>query len=351
MINLNINDILFDEIKATFSLNYTLSDNSIHNLEVFLKKPEPFFDRQNNAINIIKNVMSEHNKRDLFEYLAELARVEFDSRNLAPRHRDHVVHAVLSFILGIYLSEKVLKPSDIKIEPFQWKLASLFHDIGYPVQVANNYLLKPYEENINKMRKSLGVKNEKLHFEIAMHGFENLTNNANSFDLIDNRLCDWGIKINSKEVCNRILKSGKIDHGIISSLTLLNVIDLMYQKYNPNREYINPDGNVKFNQKYFDCDVVSACSAIYIHNLDSSYLPTKIDRSRAPLAFLLRLSDCLQEWERPSLQNPTGFPSEQFNIEIDNGDLIFHARISDNKKDEIKNEISSSLICQDVHIL
>lgn len=349
MINLNINDTLFDEIKAYPPTEYYLPT---HNLEVFLKTPEPFLKRQENAINLLKDIMEEHRKECFFKYLTELARVEYGSRELAPQHRDHIVHAMLSFILGIYISEKFLKPSDIKIEPFQWKLASLFHDIGYPIQVASNYLLKPFGDNINKIMESLGVENKNLHFKIAVDGFENLTNDKNSFDLIDKRIDEWDIDIHSKEVYNRMLESGKIDHGIISSLTLLNVIDLIYQKYNPERKYSDVIKNdVNFNQKFFEHDVVSACSAIFIHNLNSEDFPTKIDRSKAPIAFLLRLSDCLQEWERPSSQNPTGFSSKQFDIEINNGNLNLYASISNTKKVEIREEISSSLICPDVHIL
>lgn len=139
---------------------------------------------------------------------------------------------------------------------------------------------------------------------------------------------------------------------MISSLTILYIIDLMYQKYNPKRQYrdIYLD-RVNWNQTYFESDVIPACSAIYIHNLPKRcFSIKKIDRSKASIAFLLKLSDCLQEWERPCKGNKTGFPSCKFDIRIDNNILIFYADIPDNIKDKIKGEISSYLITPDVKI-
>lgn len=350
---MNINETLIREIdERHLFFQYDVPIQSLHD---FLRNPEPFPERQEKAINLIKDVMKAHRKKDLFEYISELARVEYNSRELAPHHRDHVVHAMLSFILGIYISDNFFKHhSKIHIDQFQWKLASLFHDIGYPIEVAGRYLLKPFEDNINKIRNSLDLPDtNQIHFKIVPEGLENLTNNKNSFDLINRCLENWEIDIDAREVFNTMIESGKINHGVISSLALLNVIDLIYQKYNPERVYsdVIKDG-VNFNQYFFDNDVVPACSAIYIHNLASEYfINKKINRFNAPIAFLLRLSDCLQEWERPSSKNTTGFPSEHFDIKINTSQLILHSSISEGKKNKIRNEISSTLICPDIQIL
>jgi len=96
---------------------------------------------------------------------------------------------------------------------------------------------------------------------------------------------------------------------------------------------------------------VSACAAIYIHSLPGKCFDhSKIDRSRAPVAFLLKLSDALQVWERPSIKNPTGFAASLFDIEVVNGELRFRADIPKSEKDKINNEISSVLIAQDIRI-
>lgn len=107
--------------------------------------------------------------------------------------------ALLSFILGIYLNEKFLcKPADI----FQWKLAGLLHDFGYPIQIARD-ILEPFTTKINEINRKLNVSISDVHFKIIPDGLENLTNGINSFDLIQKCLDEWGLHINAKEEYNK----------------------------------------------------------------------------------------------------------------------------------------------------
>ena len=347
---MNINGTLLNETN-TYLYNY---DCDPYEIERFLTHRRTFLERQREAIHIIEGIMTTHGKKELLRHIAELARVEHGIRELEPWVRDHVVHALLSFILGIYLNEKFLRPLiGSHIDDFQWKLAGLFHDVGYPAQVAKD-ILRPFTAKINEIKRILDVRSPDVYFKVVPVGLENLTNDLNSFDLIQERLDEWDLRINARKEYNQMIASGDICHGIISSLAILYVIDLMYQKYNPKRKYSDiyaVRSNINWNQTYFERDVISACSAIYIHNLPNRcFADAKIDRSKAPVAFLLKLSDCLQEWERPSLTNPKGFSAAQFDIKIDNDQLIFHADVSDDKKKKIKDEISSSLVAQDVQI-
>ncbi len=347
---MNINVTLLDETN-TYLDNYACYRDEI---EHFLAHGGTFLERQQQAINIIRSIMTTHGKEELLRHVAELARVEHGIRELEPWVRDHVVHALLSFVLGIYINEKFLRPViGNPVDDFQWKLAGMFHDVGYPAQVAKD-ILKPFTAKINEIKKILGVRVPDVYFQVVPVGLENLTNDINSFDLIQERLHEWNLRINAREEFGRMIDSGDICHGMISSLAVLYVIDLMYQKNNPKRKYSDiyaVSSNINWNQIYFDRDIISACSAIYIHNLPSRcFCDAKIDRSTAPVAFLLKLSDCLQEWERPSLNNPTGFSAIQFDIKIDDDQLIFRADIPDDKKKKIKDEISSSLVAPDVQI-
>lgn len=349
---MSINETLLEEI-SSYLYRYSLYEEDI---EPFLNHRGSFLQRQRKAIQIIENIMTKHKKQKLLRYVIELARVEHGIRELEPWARDHVVHALLSFVLGIYLNEKYLQTlSSILVDPFQWKLAGLFHDIGYPVQIAKDAILRPFAEKINEIRRKLGFEARDVFFKVVPVGLANLTNDINAIDLIQKRLSDWNLQIDAEEEYNRMIKSGSVRHGIISSLAVLYVIDLMYQKYNPKREnrdiHVREGGNVNFNQKYFEGDVVSACSAIYIHDLrNECFADSKIDRSRAPVAFLLKLSDCLQEWERPSLLTPIGFSAVQFAIGIDQNRLVFHADIKKEKKEKMINNISSTLIAPDIEI-
>ena len=346
---MNINETLLKETDI-YLYNYDCNRSEI---EHFLIYRGTFLERQQEAIRIIESIMTRHRKAELLHYVTELARVEHGIRELEPWVRDHVVHALLTFVLGSYINEKFLRPLFTPVDVFQWKLAGMFHDVGYPVEIAND-ILKPFTDKINDIKRTFDVSSPDVYFKVVPVGLENLKNNKNSFDLIQKRLNEWDLQIDSRKEYDKIIDSGNIDHGIISSLAILYVIDLMYQKYNPKREYKDvyvPDTNIIVNQEYFERDVVSACTAIYIHNLPKrSFVNSKIDRSKAPVAFLLKLSDCLQDWERPSKTTPTGFSATKFDIKIDNDQLIFHADIPDDKKNKIEDEISSSLIAPDVQI-
>lgn len=347
--NINFSEYIEDSAPLKDFLNLPLTSPEHNNVNIDYK--DPFIEKQKKAKDLIKDIMTKHGKEMLYKPIAELARVEYDSRKLAPEHRDHVVHALNTFILGIYINQNFFG-IDNCVKPFQWKLASLFHDIGYPIEFASRHLLRSFEKNINRITKSLGLENENLHFEVLPHGFEILKNGKNSFELINKRLEEWEIKIDAKKVYDDLNKSGDINHGIISSLTVLKVIDLIYDKYNPGRKKVNIyQGGFNCNQKLFEDDIISACSAIYIHDLPGKDgCDIQIYRSKAPIAFLLRLSDCLQEWERPSFENLNGFSPAEFDIEIKGGCLILHANIPHERKIKIKNDINKSLICSDVEI-
>jgi hypothetical protein len=352
----NINMTILEEISSY--LHYY--DCHRNDMQCFLTYLGPFAGRQNKAIQIIEGIMTAHGKKKLLHYVAELARVEYGIRELEPCARDHVVHGLLSFILGIYLNEKFLKPMGAEsVNTLQWELAGLFHDVGYPAQVAKDAILEPFTAKINQIARDLGVRDSDVYFKIVPVGLESLTRGVNSLDLIQDRLDDWGLRISAREEYDSMIDSGETCHGIISSLAVLRVIDCLYRKYNRRREYIDcyappsmdPGRIISFNQKYFERDIVSACTAIYIHNLPNKcFVNTKIDRSKAPVAFLLKLSDCLQEWERPSFEDPTGLSATQFDIKIDDGELVIQADILDDRKKKIESNLSSTLIAPDIHI-
>jgi hypothetical protein len=358
---MNINQKLLSEI-ATYirSVSYEYPEYLV---EQFLNSSGTFGQRRDRGIDLIGGIMKAHGKIKLLECVAELARIEQGMRELelAPDYytRDHVVHAVLSFLLGIYLKEKFLEPEvSCVIDTFQWELAGLLHDVGYPVELAKDIVVS-FSRKINNIKSELGMCTQDIKWKMEPLKLQNLSNSIDSFDLIGQQLSMWGLRINPKREFERIIDSGEVCHGVVSSLVVLWVIDLLYQKHNSNRLHqdicikIDEDSNrmVNFNQDYFELAVVPACSAIFIHNLPgSSFAGTKIVRSKAPVAFLLKLSDCLQQWERPSFTNWTGFSSNQFDIRVENKELFFKADISMEDKSKIKNEIDSTLVASDIHI-
>jgi hypothetical protein len=109
----------------------------------------------------------------------------------------------------------------------------------------------------------------------------------------------------------------KTDHGIIGGLAELKIIDAIYQKNNPTRdEKKTVKGNLDYNELNFTKDVVSAASAIFIHNIDLNYhgFRNKIDFQIAPMAFMLFLCDTFQGWDRCAKKRLV-YPGDLFDID------------------------------------
>lgn len=310
--------------------------------------------RRKRAMDFIKSVMSGHGKEDLLPTVAELARVEQRIKELAPWARDHVVHAVLCYVLGTTISNNYFSQNGrIEVDTFQWKLASLFHDVGYPVQLAKK-VWHPFADKINHIGEQAGATFDKVVFQLVPQNLDKLLNNQNSLNLIQTRLNDWQLQIDVVAEYNNKISTGEVCHGMVSALAVLKCVDFFYQQYNHRREHydIFTSGTINWNQNYFENDVVSACSAIFIHNLPSASFDTaKIDRRVAPLAFLLKLSDSLQEWQRPSMKEPTGQPAENFDLVIDHGRMVLRANISDERIEEINADIQGALVAPDIGVV
>jgi hypothetical protein len=287
---MNINLTLINELRSCFQPY----DWGFHDVERFLlnyHQAGQFTERQTLAIEIIRNIMTQHGKSMLADSIVKLAEIELKIRELQPG-RDHVVHAVLTFALGVLLNEKALNVIGFKsAKPFEWELAGLFHDISYPPEIASS-ILNDFDKNIFDIKESIEPDFSTTHvrFKILPTNLDKLVN-GNSINLIQKQLNDWQLKIDARREYRRLInnRSGciRMDQGILSSLVLLQAIDILYQKHNPQREN-RPIriGEIDFNEKYFQEDVVSACSAIFVHNLPlEAFKASKIDSSDAPFPF------------------------------------------------------------------
>jgi hypothetical protein len=274
--------------------------------------------RQKEAGAIIQMIMHRHGKAGLAKHIAALAKVEKGIRLLQPAQRDHVVHALLSFILGIHINEAFMRNRGCAVGPLQWKLAGLFHDIGYPAQVASK-VLSPIADRIKAMAQDLGLRPPDISFQVHPVGFDRLTDRRHSLALIQSKFVEWGLKVDALTELNKMIGAGKVRHGIVSALSVLCAIDLLYKKFNDKRvrgPTFDDEGR-DWDQKYFEQDVVPACAAIFLHDLPpESFAGTPIRKEKAPLAFLLRLADTLQDWERPSGRNSRGVSNRKFDIRI-----------------------------------
>lgn len=350
---MNINETLLKELAdlgpppVDYLRHYGCDKDAI---KEFLLQPRPHDERQDFAISIIEGIFGYHGKKDLIHHVVKLAKIERGIQDLQPWQRDHVVHALICFILGIFINEKWIPT---KVDYFEWKLACLLHDICYPAEFSFN-ILTSIPDDIEQIAVDMNCPKPAVKATTKIEGLENLNNNINGLDLIQNKVNSWNLKIDIKKEYYS-MQEGRPCHGMYSALAALHVLDMMYQKNNPLREYRDirvVEPYLSWNQKYFEGPILNACSAIFLHNLPTScFSRQKINRQNAPTAFLLRLCDSLQEWERPSKNNQSGEPASSFNIIITNRGLELTARVSSSKTNKMISEVNGALEANDVFIV
>ena len=326
---MNINNTLsnfFSETPIVFCRDDKTNERLKADIITFLKVKESNFDSKfQQAIKQSRQLIKCHGKEPLYHHIDELYEVEEANRVLTEKRdkRDHVIHALNTFLLGIYINNKYLGKG---VDMFQWKVAALFHDIAYPLEIAQE-IIERYFKIISEIKEKLDVETYNATLNIIPKNLDKLTHNISAFDLIQQRVYEWGLDVNVKKRYDDMIKDNKLCHGILSSLTVLYLIDLMYQKNNPLRDNKPHKG---LEQKNFEKDIVSACSAIFLHNLrDDAF--ENIDKTKASLAYLLKLSDELQNWDRPTKEMPEGDSPKNYDIQVQQDKLIFNVSNQDRK--------------------
>lgn len=301
-----------------------------------------FEKRQKKSIEIISKILDIHGKADIVKFLGRLARIEPRIQELQPWVRDHVVHAINTFLLGVFILEKVNFPPFEGARfgyPFMWKLCGPTHDLGYPVEIAHNISAPSIVKELNDILNTIDSPSPRVEPELYPRSLSRLCGNLDANQLIQERVTEWELGINIKKYYRWLKRKNKTDHGVVSALVQLKVVDALYYKVNPKKEYIDINKNdLNFNQKNFDLDIVSASSALFIHNIDLNYrgFSNKISFNLAPIAFLLFLCDTFQEWDRYSENRPV-YSGDDFDINCDHDSISLFA------PEEIEDKICTAL--------
>ncbi len=306
--------------------------------------------RQKKSLVLIKKILTTHGKENIVKSLGTLVSLEPKIQELQPWVRDHVVHAINTFLVGVYILEKVNFPCfrGTRFDyPFMWKLSGPTHDLGYPIEIAHN-LNKAYSDEMNSFLDDIDSPSPKLEPVTYLGGLEKLCEGWSANEIIQKRLTEWALGIDIEDYYNWLKKENKIDHGVISALSQLKVIEAMYFKINPKRKNgrIISEG-FNFNQKNFNSSIVSASAALFIHNIDPGYLrfSNKINFTISPLAFLLFLCDTFQEWDRYSEKRPV-YSGENFDLICNNNEisLIVPVEIEDKIITALSHRLSGLLV-------
>jgi hypothetical protein len=177
-----------------------------------------------------------------------------------------------------------------------------------------------------------------------MQNLEHLYRGENAFEVISNRLSSFGFEINLRECFFQGIEQGFVDHGTLSSVIVLSLIDSLYARYNENslREFWI--GEVDWGREWFDTKIVDATAAISAHNLMTNefFKGKSVVLADAPMLYLLVLSDTLQVWRRHSVFRKVYSP-QRVRITFEPDTIFCNLDIEDHAKAEAKFVLENKL--------
>ena len=279
---------------------------------------------------------------DNFVDLLDILRgYEENAALLIDKQRDHYVHSVNVFLLGIriYQSSEAFREAAAQFLKrqgplsfpdaqeeffFRWGMAALFHDIGYPVEITNSQLRKFIGTVLADEKRDAGpyigyheqdcltelpCKDQNLNFTVMLSRHIADTLDVRE-DLLENTLAGFVADMQS---------SGHVDHGYYSALALLQHYGFM------------ADGNAASAKIYREA-ILDAASAILLHNYYKHVLQKPpfdlppLSAKRHPLGYLLILCDELQEWNRQAygIEDKKKVHAEDCKIRLDGEQMTIH---------------------------
>src|SRR5665648_311949 len=303
--------------------------------------------------------------QSFIDLLDILRKYEENASVLNDKQRDHYIHSLNVFLLGLaiysqnaefrnifdlYLTDenKSIKHFDTIHEEFffRWGITALFHDTGYPIEIINNQFSKFITFIAGKDEKGKPVAKPYLsYFDFEkINSIENL--NINKFILpqyikeaVDkknisiNKMTDYiALNISSslnisyddtKEKIGSFLTTMQkyqfVDHGFYSTLIVMKWFgELMQKRSRPTCLFFS--------------HILDSASGIFLHNSYRNIF-TKVPFSlpslhpkKHPIGFLLILCDEIQEWNRTAygIKTREMIGIDDSNITINDRELKLH---------------------------
>ena len=283
-----------------------------------------------------KSIVNEPNT--LLDLIKIMKKYEENTGDLIEKQRDHFIHSVNVFLLGlaIYARNKSYREAfetyiikspykkyykiDSKYSHeeflYRWGVASLFHDVGYPVEIIGKQLNKFINDSVKSISSSYGADtaidfkdfNEfntivKIDPNFAdeytkVYPEAKFLNLFKPTDIMAHKIAtDFsGVDVNQvakhlDDFVDIMGDSGFIDHGFFSAILVLNSYGYLIQKFAKKHDF-------------FFYPIVDSATAILLHNYYRNVLQknpfnlSALHPMHSPLAFLLILCDELQEWNR-----------------------------------------------------
>ena len=326
------------DIYENFFMIYQITDEDKSN-EKNIKLPHV---SESNTLLKLVNMMKEY---------------EDNTGKLIEKQRDHFIHSVNVFVLGLAVYSQNVNYQEIfedyierspynkyyRIDGevsgeeflYRWGIASLFHDIGYPVEIIGKQLAKfvndgsqsissRYEvdtavnfKNFNELNAIVKVDPNfaKVYREdypetnfinlykptdiMAHQIFTDLyvDEDVNAIDEFNSISSDLKMLIlHLDNFVDYMAENKFIDHGFFSAIFVLNSYAALMQKYYSDQKMEK--------YAYFFYPVANSATSILLHNYYRGTLQNKpfelgqLEPKKNPLAFMLILCDELQEWNR-----------------------------------------------------
>ena len=264
-----------------------------------------------------------------------LLQYEDTAATLIEKQRDHVVHSVNVFLSGlcIYAASPAFREAFAASVPekeyrsaystkneeffYRWGIASLFHDVGYPLEIVGRQLdefvglIADADGKDIKVKARISFDNldelrtvsEVLPRDDFSSGYADAYPETAGLDLLKandllalriHQALGTDLKLLREKLDDFVRamgETGMIDHGYYSALIVLKWYGFLIQS---NR----------YNSDYFYWPVLDSAAAILLHNWYKLFLQKEpflhgaMKASADPIAFLLILCDELQEWNR-----------------------------------------------------
>ncbi len=257
------------------------------------------------------NRRADSERRPLVSLMDVMRAYEEGASTLTENHRDHFVHSVNVFLLGlqIYANNGRFREAFLdygssgtfcnEYERFlyAWGHASLFHDIGYPVEIASNQIkmfIKAVEGGASPEDAGRIGPSVYIHGMDVLSRLSGCREGADSMALVSDRISealglDADAVYDTVKGLNRAMCSGRfVDHGFYSMLIFIRSMSASMEAS-------------EFDERRFDGEVVDAAASILLHNLYRGVFADGLGPMRLrsfPLAYLLILCDELQDWNR-----------------------------------------------------
>jgi hypothetical protein len=344
---MNIVEMIIDEIENEGVDYYLFEENSsdcerkrLKELTLNFLSQSDYSGQEDLVEKIIGSVFEKHGKHSEGTLSTRIMNIyETTIHTPITTNRKHYVHLVNVFLLGIlfYRKHDLLK-NNIIIEMentkgdhpssggslkgeflYRWRLSSILHDIGNGYSIHSNDI-DTNRRYVNEFKTALSDRDSKYedweYFNVLHDGRRSL----DLLDIADSDMNTPGHKRNRVSGLFFHLKdNGYIhnndhdnpihyDHGLISAIAFLKMMDHLYV----SKGFADSTNNVSYRKEYFNTSLVQCAYAIALHNLD--FYPLELlegffknkgiyNINKCPFALLLKLSDTLQEWNKPRAED------------------------------------------------